>query len=334
MSTTTFLTGATGFVGSHVLRQLVERGDRVRCLVREGSSRLHLEGMPVEVVEGDLLDRESLDAGVAGADLVVHCAADYRLFVPDPREMYRANVEGTRNLLAASAAAGVGRVVHTSSVGALGLEPGGRPADEETPVTLADMIGPYKRSKYLAERVAEQWAERGLDVVIVNPSTPVGDGDVKPTATGRMILDFLNARVPAYVDTGLNLIDVADVARGHLLAAERGRRGRRYILGHRNLSLVEIYRMLSEISGLPAPRRRLPHWLPLAVARVDTWWARRRGVEPRVAEDAVRLARHPMYFDSARAVRELGLPQRPVELALRRAAEWFGEHGYVRPRSR
>ncbi len=325
-----FLTGASGFVGSHLRSVLSAHGAELRCLVRASSPRRNLDGMDDgELVVGDLRDSDSVARALEGCDTVFHCAADYRLFVRDPTEMYASNVDGTRNVLAACHRAGVRRVVYTSSVGALGLNRDGVPADETTPVSLGDMLGHYKRSKYLAERVAEEWAGRGLPVVIVNPSTPIGDRDVKPTATGRIILDFLNRKTPAFVDTGLNWIDVRDVAVGHLRAAERGRPGEKYILGHRNLSLEEIFRMLAEVTGLPAPRVRLPHWIPLAFAALDTGWARIRGGEPRVALDGVRLSRYKMYFDASKAVRELGLPQTPIAEALRRAVDWFRDNGYA-----
>jgi dihydroflavonol-4-reductase len=324
-----FVTGATGFVGNHLARALLARGDRVRCLVRPGRPRTLLDGVDVEVVEGDLTDPGSLRRGIAGCDQVFHCAADYRLYVPDPAAMYAANVDGTRHLLEVSAACEVGRIVYTSSVGALGLNADGSPADETTPVSLDDMVGHYKRSKFLAERVAEEWAGRGLPVIIVNPSTPVGDGDVKPTATGKMILDFLRGRVPAYVDTGLNLVDVRDVAVGHLQAAERGKIGEKYILGCRNLSLKAIFEILARIAGRRAPRLRMPHWIPLAFSAVDTGLARLRGAEPSVPLDSVRLSKKKMYFDASKAVRELDLPQTPVEQALERAVDWFRQAGYV-----
>lgn len=324
-----FVTGGTGFVGAHVVRALVARGADVTCLVRATSPRLALDGLPVRTAVGDLTDPESVGRAMAGADTVFHCAADYRLWVDDPAAMYAANVDGTRHVMQAAADLGVRRVVHTSSVGALGLDPSGGPADETTPVTFERMKVPYKRSKYLAERVAEEWAGRGLDVVIVNPSTPVGELDVKPTATGRMIVDYLEGRMRAYVATGLNVIDVRDVAAGHLLAAERGRSGERYILGHRNLTLQQIFELLAGITGIPAPRIKLPHWVPLVVSAVDTSFARLRRRPPRLALDAVRLSRRCMYFDAAKAVRELGLPQHPVEPALARAVAWFREHGYV-----
>ncbi len=325
---TACLTGATGFVGGHVLRALVARGEHVRCLVRDPARRELLD-RAAEAVPGDLRDAAAVRRAVHGCEVVYHCAADYRLWVPDPRPMYEANVEGTRNVLAAAADAGARRVVYTSTVGALGLRPDGAPADERTPVRLDDMVGHYKRSKFLAERVAEEWIAHGLPVVIVHPSAPVGECDRKPTATGRMILDFLRGRIRAYVDTGLNLVDVRDVAEGHLLAAEHGRVGEKYILGHANLTLDEILSTLARIAGMPRPRVRLPHWVPLAAATVETRWAEWRGREPRLEVDAVLLARHRMFFDASKAVRELGLPQTPVEQALERAVAWFREAGYV-----
>jgi dihydroflavonol-4-reductase len=324
------VTGGTGFVGAHVVRALIARGGAVRCLVRPQSRRSNLEGLPVEIVEGDLTDPRSLERAVAGAAAVYHCAADYRLWTRDPAELARSNVAGTDHLLRAASEAGVSRVVYTSSVGALGLTPDGSPADERTPVWREEVVGRYKKSKYDAERVAESWAARGLPVVIVNPSTPVGELDVKPTPTGQMIVDFVNGRIPAYVDTGLNLIDVRDVALGHLLAAEKGRVGEKYILGHRNLTLKEILETLARLTGRPAPRVRLPHAVPLAAAAAATGWAYVTGRPPRVSLESVRMSRHRMFFDAAKAVRELGLPQTPVEEALARAVAWFRERGYVR----
>lgn len=322
------LTGGTGFVGAHLARALIARGDRVRCLVRPSSRLDNLEGLTVERVLGDLLDPESLRRAADGCAEVYHCAADYRLWAPDPAEIYENNVQGTRNVLDAAAGAGC-RIVYTSSVGALGLHPDGRPADETVQVTVDDMIGHYKRSKFLAEREAENAAAAGQEVVIVNPSTPIGDLDIKPTPTGQILVDFLNRRVPAYVDTGLNLIDVRDVAQGHLLAAERGKPGEKYILGHRNLTLKEIFDLLSGITGLPSPRVKLPHAVPLAFAHVSAVWAKLRGKPPRVSPESVRMSMKRMFFDSGKAVRELGLPQSPVEDALERAVGWFREHGYM-----
>lgn len=323
------LTGATGFIGGHLLRALVAAGAEVRCLVRQTSPRRNLNGLAADVVVGDLRDAGSVRRAIRGCAAVYHCAADYRLYARHPRELYESNVDGTRRVLRAAAEEGVRRVVYTSSVGALGREPDDSPATEATPVGLEDMVGHYKRSKFLAERVADEWAAKGLPVVIVNPSTPVGEGDLKPTATGKLILDFLKGKVPAYVDTGLNLVDVRDVAQGHLLSAERGRVGERYILGHENLTLAEIYRLLGRLTGLPAPRIRLPHWLPLTWAALETGFGRLTGRPPEVPLEAVRLSRHPMYFDASKAVRELGLPQSPIDQALRRAVAWFTEQGYL-----
>ena len=324
------VTGGTGFVGAHVVRALLARGEKVRCLVRPSSRLANLEGLPVEIVSGDVRDAASVREAVVGVRRVFHCAADYRLWARDPREIQECNVGGTENVLGAAADAGVDRIVHTSSVGALGLTSDGSPADERTPVSPSSLIGTYKRSKHEAERVAERWAARGAPIVIVNPSTPVGELDVKPTPTGQMILDFLNRRMPAYVDTGLNVVDVRDVAQGHILAAERGRTGEKYILGHRNMTLKEILDTLSSLTGLPSPRLRLPHWIPLAAAAVDTLAARVTGRPPRVPLEGVRMSRYRMFFDSSRAVRELGLPQTPVEQAMERAVAWFRENGYVR----
>jgi dihydroflavonol-4-reductase len=328
------LTGASGFIGGHVLDALLETGADVRCLVRDSSPRRNLDGKSIEIVVGDLRDAESLQDATGGCEAVYHCAADYRFYAADPRELYDSNVEGTRNVMRAAASAGVSKVVYTSSVGALGLHADGSPADETTPVSLDDMVGHYKRSKYLAERVADQWAAKGLPVVIVNPSAPVGDGDLKPTATGKMILDFLNRKVPAFVDTGLNLVDVRDVALGHLLAAEKGKVGEKYILGNRDMTLQEIFQTLSEMTGLPAPRIQLPHWVPMTFAALDTGFSRLIKRQPSVPLEAVKLARYRMFFDASKAVRDLGLPQTPVDRALRRAVDWFHENGYVESGSR
>jgi len=324
------VTGGTGFVGTHVVRALLARGRSVRCLARPGGVRTNLDGLDVEVVDGDLTDPPSLARAAAGCSTVYHCAADYRLNARRPVEIFDANVRGTENVMRAAADAGAGRVVYTSSVGALGLTKDGSPANEETPVEPETLIGAYKKSKHEAERVARDWARRGLSVVIVNPSTPVGERDIKPTPTGKMIVDFLNRRMPAYVDTGLNLVDVRDVAEGHVLAAERGRSGERYILGNRDMSLKEILDALARITGLPPPRWKLPHWIPLAAAAGSLVLSRMTGGDPAIPLEGVRLSRHRMYFDPSRAVRELGLPASDVEEALGRAVAWFRENGYVR----
>ena len=323
------VTGGTGFVGAHLVRALLARGRAVRCLVRRGSRRDNLEGLDVEIAFGDVRDRVSLARALGGVATLYHCAADYRLWAKDPEELNSVNVAGTQNVFAAAAEAGVAKVVYTSSVGALGLNADGSPANETTPVTREEVVGRYKKSKYDAERAAEAWAGRGLPLVIVNPSTPVGELDVKPTPTGQMILDFVNGRLPAYVDTGLNVVDVRDVAQGHLLAAERGRIGEKYILGNRNMTLKEILDTLSRLTGLPAPTVRLPHAVPLAVAAASTFLANLTGRPPRVSLESVRMSMHRMFFDAGKAVSELGFPQSPVEEALLRAVSWFREKGYV-----
>jgi dihydroflavonol-4-reductase len=325
------VTGGTGFLGANLVRELLGDGATVRVLARAGSDRRALRGLPVEVVVGDLVEPASLGAALAGVEVLYHAAADYRLWAPDPRVLYRVNVEGTRALLWAAEAAGVSRVVHTSSVGTLGLPRDGAPGTEATPVALEDMVGDYKRSKYLAEREAESAAARGLPVVIVNPSAPVGPWDWKPTPTGKMLVDYLRGRMFAYVETGLNVVHVRDVARGHIRAAERGRVGERYILGHAagNLTLREIFGALQAYTGVPAPRFRLPHAAALGIATVLEAASRVTGREPLASRTAVRMAAKRMFFDPAKAIHELGLPQTPVETALRDAVDWFWQHGYA-----
>jgi dihydroflavonol-4-reductase len=321
-----FVTGGTGFVGSHVVRRLLQRGFDVRCLVRDSSRLDNLEGLPVELVHGDLTEAHALRDAIKGAQYVFHVAADYRLWCPDPDEMYRCNVEGTRNILQAAHESGVERVVYTSTVGCLGSTHNGQPANEQTPVHLDELIGHYKRSKFLAEQVAIERAATGLPVVIVNPSTPVGEMDIKPTPTGKIIVDFLRGKMFGYVDTGMNLIDVRDVAEGHVLAALKGRPGEKYILGARNLTLKQIFDLLAQITGLRSPTTRVPHWVAETYARIEnTWSVRIAGREPEVPLESVKLSRHKMWFDASKAVRELGLPQSPVEDALRRAVEWLRE---------
>lgn len=329
MSGCVLVTGGTGFVGSHLVRALLEDGAQVRCLVRSRGHSTNLDGLPVARVRGDLRDQDAVRRAFEGVRLAFHCAADYRLWARDPREIYRNNVEGTKNVLLAAARTGVERIVYTSSVGALGLDPSGRPADERTPVAESDMVGHYKRSKYRAERIAETFARDGVPVVIVNPSTPVGAMDSRPTPTGGIILDFLNGRTPAYVDSGLNIVDVRDVATGHLLAATRGRIGEKYILGGTNLTLKELYDRLARITGQASPRLRLPHWIPLAIAAVEAPIARLRGHPPRVALEAVRMSKKRMFFSSDKATRELGYAPGAVEPALQAAVSWFVERGYV-----
>jgi dihydroflavonol-4-reductase len=328
------VTGGTGFVGAAVVRELVETGADVRVLARPTSDRRALAGLPVEIATGDLTEPATLRPALRGIETLYHAAADYRLWAPDPRVLYRVNVDGTRDLLRLAEAAGVSRAVYTSSVGTLGIPADGTPGCETTPVTLRDMVGDYKRSKFLAEQEAMVAAGRGFPVVVVNPSAPVGPWDWKPTPTGRMLVDYLRGRMVAYLDTGLNVVHVRDVARGHLLAAGRGRPGERYILGHArgNLPLREIFARLAPVTGIAAPRVRLPYAAALALARGAELVARVTGREPLVAETAVRMAAKRMFFDPARAIRELALPQTPVDLGLRDAVEWFWAHGYARPR--
>jgi dihydroflavonol-4-reductase len=325
----TLVTGGTGFVGRAVVVELLARGREVRVLTRQ-PQHPSLAGLPVEIMAGDLRYPETSRSALQGCDRVFHVAADYRLWVPDPAAMYAVNVEGTRNLMDAAAQADVSRAVYTSTVGALGNPGDGTPGTEDTPVSLGDMVGHYKRSKFMAEQVVLDFARRGLPVVLVHPSAPVGPWDARPTPTGQMILDFLKGRVPAYLETGLNLVHVRDVAVGHLLAEEKGRVGEKYILGCQNLSLSQIFRMLADFSGIPAPRVRLPYYPVLAMAYLNEFWATYvSGKPPRMPRAAVQMAKKLMYFDSARAVRELGLPQTPVTQALIDAVAWFREHGYV-----
>jgi len=304
---------------------LLDRGHKVRALVRPGSKVRDLE---VEVVTGDLRDPLSLDRAVAGCGAVFHVAADYRLWAKDPSELYRSNVEGTRNLLAAAQKAGVDRVVYTSTVGCIGI-PDGRPGSEEMEVHLGEMTGAYKRSKFQAEQVALEFAHSGFPVVIVNPTAPIGDHDFKPTPTGKIVVDFLKGAMPAFVDTGLNLVDVGDTSEGHLLACERGRSGERYILGSENLTLEEILGRLARLSGGTAPRWRIPYAVAFAAGVASTGWANLTGKEPRAPLDAVKMARKKMFVSADKAKRELGFNPGPVDGALKRAVEWFRANGYV-----
>ena len=318
------VTGATGFLGWHVARQLLDRGDRVRVLVRDPQRLRECEG--AEVAQGDLRDRDSLERAMAGCGVLYHVAADYRLWAKKPDELYRSNVDGTRNVLDAAAGAGVERVVYTSTVGCIGVPPGGI-GDESLPVGEQDMQGAYKRSKFLAERVALE--RRALPVVVLNPTAPIGDHDWKPTPTGKIVVDYLRKNMPAYVDTGLNVVDARDVAAGHLAAAERGRAGERYILGSENLTLRQIFEKLEGISGIPAPKVQIPYAVAYAAGVVTTAWANVSGVEPRAPLDAVKMTRKKMWVRHDKAAAELGFMPGPATAALRRAVEWFRANGYV-----
>ncbi len=324
------VTGATGFIGANVARLLLERGEDVRVLVRPASDRGNVAGLPVEVAVGDLRDPEAVRRAVRGCRRVFHVGADYRFWARDPREIYRSNVEGTIHVMDACLAEGVERVVHTSTVGTIGLAALPAPCDETTPLLEGQLTSHYKRSKLEAEKAALAYVARGLAIVVVNPSAPVGPWDRKPTPTGQLIVDFARGKLPAIVDTGLNIVHVRDVAEGHLLAAERGRVGERYILGHRNMTLAEIVAELAEITGRPAPRLRLPYavaWTAGAVSTAVSTWITHR--PPAVALEAVRMARRRMFFDAAKAVRELGLPQTPARAAFEDAVAWFEGQGLV-----
>jgi dihydroflavonol-4-reductase len=325
-----FVTGATGFLGSHVARQLQDRGAELRLLVRRSSRTDNVEDLQADRVVGDLRDVESLKRGMAGCEFVFHVAADYRLWAIHGKELYESNVEGTRNILQAARDSHVRRVVYTSSVATMGFGNNGHMTDETTPVSLENMIGDYKRSKFMAEQVVMEAARDGHNVVMVNPTTPIGERDIKPTPTGQIVVDFLKRKFPAYVDTGLNLVDVIDCARGHLLAMEKAAPCERYILGGENLTLKQILDKLAAITGLPSPSIRLPYAVAYATGVVDTLVTGKiRQREPRVTLDSVRMGRKKMFASSAKAERELGWNPGPVDGALRRAVEWFRANGYA-----
>jgi dihydroflavonol-4-reductase len=326
----TFVTGATGFLGSHVARALADQGADLRLLVRPTSNLKNLQGLKAETAVGDLRDASSLEKAMSGCDAVFHVAADYRLWVRDPAEMYRSNVDGTRALLDAARKSGVPRVVYTSSVATMGFTKNGHPADEDSPVALADMIGHYKRSKFMAEQFALEAGRSGMHVVTVNPTTPIGEQDVKPTPTGRIVVDFLKRKFPAYVETGLNLVDATVCARGHIAALEKGKSGERYILGGENLTLKQILDKLGRITGLPSPKIKLPYFFAFATGVIDeAFTGRLLKREPRATVDTVRMGKKKMFASSDKAERELGWKIVPVEDALRRAVEWFRSNGYV-----
>jgi dihydroflavonol-4-reductase len=325
-----FVTGATGFLGSHVARVLADQGAQLRLLVRPSSNLKNLQGLKDDTATGDLRDAASLEKAMSGCDTVFHVAADYRLWVRDPAEMYQSNVGGTRAILEAARKNGVQRVVYTSSVATIGFTRDGTPANEDSPVALADMIGHYKRSKFMAEQLAIEAGRGGMHVVTVNPTTPIGEQDVKPTPTGRIVLDFLKRKFPAYVETGLNLVDVRECARGHVAALEKGRPGERYILGGEDLTLKQILDKLAKITGLTSPKIKLPYFFAFAAGVVDeaiTGGLLKR--EPRATVDTVRMGRKKMFASSAKAERELGWKLVPVDDALGRAVEWFRTNGYV-----
>jgi len=325
-----FVTGATGFVGSHVARLLAEQGADLRLLVRPTSKLDNIRDLRADQVTGDLRDPASLKSAMSGCDYVFHVAADYRLWAPDPREMYASNVEGTRAIIQAAQEAGIKRVVHCSSVATMGFTDQPIPVKESDPVTIADMIGHYKRSKFMAEQVALEAGNKGANVVVVNPTTPIGEADIKPTPTGRIILDFLKRKFPAYVDTGLNLADVREVARGHIRAMEHAMPGERYILGGEDLTLKQLLDKLAALTGLPSPTTKVPHSVAYAFAWFDEFFTGRLlGKEPRATREAVKMGRKKMFASSEKAVRDLGYRVTPVEPALQRAIDWFRANRYV-----
>ncbi|MDD2366383.1 MAG: NAD-dependent epimerase/dehydratase family protein [Desulfuromonadaceae bacterium] len=325
----TLVTGATGFIGTNIVRELLSDGREVRVLVRPGANLLNLKRLDVEIHEGDILNSGSVLCALKGCDVLYHAAADYRLWAADVSEMFRTNIDGTKVVLEAALKNGVSRVVYTSSVGTLGNPGDWKPGDEDTEVSLSDMVGPYKKSKFLAEREAEKFVARGLDLVIVNPSTPIGPWDIKPTPTGKIIVDFLKHRMPAYLDTGLNLVAVEDCARGHILAELRGETGKRYILGNTNIALCDMFKLLQEITGIRAPRIRLPFKPLLAAAWLNEKISIITGAEPLIPLAGVQMAAKYMYFDSSRAVMDLGLPQSSIKGALERSVDWFVTNDYV-----
>ncbi len=323
------VTGATGFVGSAVARRLLAEGSAVRVLARPGSDRRNLEGLQLEIAEGNLTDAASLARACADCAALFHVAADYRLWAPNPEELYQANVEGTRALLRAAQNAGVERIVYTSSVAVLGIPKDGTPGNEDTPVTVDDMIGHYKRSKFLAEEAVREFLAQGLQLVIVNPSTPIGPRDLKPTPTGRVVRDAAAGKMPAYVDTGLNIAHVEDVAEGHWLAYQKGVVGQRYVLGGTDMSLREILAMIADIVGRKPPRVRLPHAVVLPIAYISETFARLTGKPPVATVEEVRMSKKLMFFSSDKAKRELGYTQRPARQALEDAVRWYRDNGYL-----
>jgi dihydroflavonol-4-reductase len=330
-STKVLVTGATGFIGFHVTKLLKEKGFQVIALVREGSDVSSLKALDVELVTGDVRDSDSICKALKGCQQLFHLAADYRLWVPDPETMYAINVQGTRNIMEAALRLSTEKVVYTSTVGVLPASANGKPSDEESPAKIKEMVGHYKRSKFVAEKEVYSFIEKGVPVVIVNPSTPIGPMDRKPTPTGKMIVDFLNGKIPAYLDTGLNFVDVEDVATGHWLASQYGRIGQRYILGNKNITLKEFFESLARITGRRPPKLQLPYLPTLLAAYVDeaiSRWVTHR--HPRIPLTGVKMARKYMYFDCSKAIRELNIPQNPIEDAMQRAINWFEGNGYIK----
>jgi dihydroflavonol-4-reductase len=328
---TALVTGAAGFIGSAVVRHLLDQGETVRVFIRPNSDRRNLADLPVEIALGDLTDRRSIDLAMKGCDSLFHVAADYRLWVPKPAAMFAANVDGTRHMMLSAGEMGVRRIVYTSSVATLGVPKDSTPSDEDTPASQEDMIGPYKQSKFAAEAVVKELiAKAGLPAVIVHPSTPIGPRDIKPTPTGKIVVDAASGRMPGFVDTGLNVVHVDDVAVGHLLAFQHGKIGDRFILGSENLTLAEILGIVARLTNRPEPRLRIPHNVVMPIAAMAEIWARLSGRDPFATLDGVRLARKKMFFSSDRAIRELGYRPRPATAAIADAVAWFRQNGYLR----
>ena len=326
-----FLTGGTGFVGASLARLLLQKGLKVKALARRGNDRSNLAGLSVEIVEGGLLDKDAIENGVKGCRYVFHVAADYRIWIPNPAEMYAANVEGTENVLRIAAKAGAERIVHCSSVAAVKVPHDKTPVDETSEYgSLDEIVGHYKKSKFQADVLARRLGKEGLPVVTVNPAAPIGAYDIKPTPTGKMVVDFLNGRIPSYIDTGLNIVHVEDVAMGHWLAATKGRTGERYILGGENLTLKQVLDLLAEVSGLPGPKFKTPYAVAYAFGAIDTAIAVMRGTTPMAPLDAIKMARHYMWFSSEKAKAELGFAPRAAKLALKDAVEWYIANGYAK----
>jgi dihydroflavonol-4-reductase len=329
-----FLTGGTGFVGASLARLMLKQGFKVRALARKGSDRQNLNGLDVEIVEGGLLDRDAIASGVKGCRYAFHVAADYRIWIPNPADMYSANVDGTEIVLRSAAKAGVERIVHCSSVAAVKVPDDHTPVDETSEYgSLDEIVGHYKKSKYLADVLARKLGKEGLPIVTVNPAAPIGPYDIKPTPTGKMVVDFLNGRIPSYIDTGLNIVHVEDVAMGHWLAAQKGRVGERYILGGENLTLKQVLDLLAEVSGLPGPKFKTPYAIAYAFGAVDTALAVMRGTIPMAPLDAIKMAKHYMWFSSEKAKRELGFIPRPAKDALKDAVAWYLKNGYAKTAS-
>ena len=323
------VTGATGFVGGNLARELLSQGFRVKVLVRESSDRANIDGLDVEIAVGDLTSKASLDRALAGCEVLFHAAASYSFWTPEPGAVYEANVQGTENVLLAAGSAGVQKIVYTSTESTIGMR-GHTLGTEEQTATLDSLHGHYKKSKLLAEQLALRLCDQGLPLVIVNPTMPLGPRDIKPTPTGKVVVDFLNRRMPAYVNTGLNVVDVADVAKGHILALEKGRVGERYILGNRNVTLRELLGLLESVTGIRAPNVRIPTWITLGAAAVDECLqGKLLRRPPRIPLAAVRTSRKFRHFDCSKAIQELGLPQTPIEEALERAVSWYRQNGYV-----